>query len=43
MVKKTIISVFKERYFEDPREGIKEAIIAANDAILSYAASHPSS
>ncbi len=38
---KTIISVFKERYFEDPREGIKEAIIAANDAILSYAASHP--
>lgn len=38
---KTIISVFKERYFEDPREGIKEAIIAANDAILTYAASHP--
>lgn len=37
----TIIKVLTEQYFEDPREGISEAIIAANNAILSHAQIHP--
>lgn len=37
----TILKVFNDKYFEDPRVGITEAIVSANNAILAHASEHP--